>query len=287
MHAEVNEKLLLLAEELLPGVPLDGAAGTRGQFHDVVLLPGRAAIRIARGVAAERELERRTELSRRIAGLGLPFAVPEPLTPVKVVHGRTAVAMSWIDGEARAGAVGNPEAVAGLLRALAQVDCAALGDVLGEPHEYAGRADWARVLEEQAVPALPRRWRAEARRRVEAAQDLPEVAPGLVHGDLCGYNLHWGPAGRIVGVLDWDLASPFDPAVDAACLATHGWDAVRAAVPAEVYRRARVWHRVFGIEQVASAILNGEPGPVVKRYAERAAAFLHRTAGERTAASAR
>lgn len=278
MHPEVNEKLLVLVEELLPGVPLDGATRAEGQFHDVVLLPGRAAIRIARGLAAEQELERRTELSRRLAGLGLPFAVPEPLTPVKVVHGRTAVAMSWIEGEPRAKATGDPAVLAGLLGALAEVDCAPLRDVLGEPHEYAGRADWARVLEEQAVPALPRRWRAEARRRVEAAQDLPEVEPGLVHGDLCGYNLHWGPAGRIVGVLDWDLAAPFDPAVDAACLGNHGWDALRAAVPAEVYRRARIWYRTFGIEQVASAILNGEPGQVVKRYVARATEFLERTA---------
>lgn len=277
MHAEVNEKLLVLVEELLPGVPLDGAVGAKGQFHDVVLLPGRAAIRIARGLAAEQELERRTELSRRLAGLGLPFAVPEPLTPVKVLHGRTAVAMSWIDGELRAKAAGDPAVIGGLLRALAEVDCAPLRDVLGEPHEYAGRADWARVLEEQAVPALPRRWRAEARRRVEAAQDLPEVEPGLVHGDLCGYNLHWGPAGRIVGVLDWDLASPFDPAVDAACLGNHGWDAVRAAVPAEVYRRARIWYRTFGIEQVSSAILNNEPAEVLKRYVARATEFLERT----------
>jgi len=145
VHPEVNEKLLVLVEELLPGVPLDGALGARGQFHDVVLLPGRAAIRIARGLAAEQELERRTELSRRLAGLGLPFAVPEPLTPVKVLHGRTAVAMSWIEGDLRAKAAGEPAVIAGLLRALAEVDCTPLRDVLGEPHEYAGRADWARV----------------------------------------------------------------------------------------------------------------------------------------------
>ncbi|MBR7838409.1 aminoglycoside phosphotransferase family protein [Actinospica durhamensis] len=284
MHAEVNEKLLVLVEELLPGVGLDGAVGTNGQFHDVVLLPGRAAIRIARSVAAEQELERRTELSRRLAQAGLPFTVPEPLTPVKVLHGRTAVAMSWVEGEARGKGAGDPQIFAGLLRALAEVDCAPLRDVLGEPHEYAGRADWARVLEEQAVPALPRRWRAEARRRVEDALDLPEVEPSLVHGDLCGYNLHWGSAGRVVGVLDWDLAAPFDPAVDAACLGSHGWDAVRAAVPAEVYRRARIWYRTFGIEQVASAILNGEPAPVVKRYVARTAEFLERTAQEAVAA---
>lgn len=278
MRAEVNEKLLVLVEELLPGIPLDGAVETGGQFHDVVLLPGRAAIRVARGMAAEQELERRTELSRRLAHAGLPFAVPEPLTPVKVVHGRTAVAMSWVEGEARGKAAGEPEVIAGLLRALAEVDCTPLRDVLGEPHEYAGRADWARVLEEQTVPALPRRWRAEARRRIAAAQDLPEVEPSLVHGDLCGYNLHWGQAGRIVGVLDWDLAAPFDPAVDVACLGGHGWEAVRAAVPAEVYRRARIWYRTFGIEQVASAILNGESAQVIKRYVARAAEFLERTA---------
>ncbi|QMU78242.1 hypothetical protein GXW83_23610 [Streptacidiphilus sp. PB12-B1b] len=34
----------------------------------------------------------------------------------------------------------------------------------------------------------------------------------------------------MLGVLDWDLAQPHDPAVDAAALAWHGWDKVAAAV---------------------------------------------------------
>jgi hypothetical protein len=79
-------------------------------------------------------------------------------------------------------------------------------------------------------------------------------------------------------VLDWDLAQPFDHAVDAACMAWHGWENVRAAVDAETYRRAGVWYLTFGIEQVAAALLAGEPPESLDRRGERAAAWLEQTA---------
>ena len=64
-----------------------------------------------------------------------------------------------------------------------------------------------------------------------------------------------GESTRIVGVLDWDLAAAWDPAVDAACLAWCGWDTVRAAVDPAVYGRACTWWATFGIEQVGAAIV--------------------------------
>jgi aminoglycoside phosphotransferase (APT) family kinase protein len=127
------------------------------------------------------------------------------------------------------------------------------------------------------VPRLPRSWRPEASRRIHAALDLPAVAASLVHGDLAGANVHWGEDGRLLGVLDWDLAQPFDPAVDAACLAWHGWDKVAAAVDRHVLHRAWTWYLTFGLEQVAFALLNGEPEDVVARRCSAAAGWLDRT----------
>jgi hypothetical protein len=63
------------------------------------------------------------------------------------------------------------------------------------------------------------------------------------------------------------------PAVDAACLAWHGWDTVRAAVDADTYGRACVWFRTFGLEQVSAALLLGDPP---ERYVDRAVAWLER-----------
>ena len=53
---DVPQTLLGVVRVLLPDVSLEEARLARGQFHDVVLLPGVAAVRIARreATAAER-----------------------------------------------------------------------------------------------------------------------------------------------------------------------------------------------------------------------------------------
>ncbi|MEV0583336.1 aminoglycoside phosphotransferase family protein [Nonomuraea sp. NPDC050310] len=255
----MRDRLLQIAATLLPGRPMDNAVLTGGQFHDVVLLPGTAAVRVARSRSSAAELPRRTALLSRLAALDLPFRVPEPLGPVATVDGLAAVALSWVGGAAHPKGSGDPVRLRELIDGLAAVDVAALQDVLDVPHAYAGREHWEKLLLEEVLPRLPGHVRGEARRRIEAAAELPPVPPRLVHGDLAGDNVHWGPDGAVVGVLDWDLASPFDPAVDAACLAWHGWEAVAAAVDTETYRRARVWEATFVIEGVGAALLNDEP----------------------------
>jgi uncharacterized protein YfiM (DUF2279 family) len=94
----INPDLLAIAEHLVPDANLDDARLATGQFHDVVLLPGVAAVRIARREAAEVKLPRRTELLAHLAALDLPFAVPAPLGAAQRVDGRMAVAVSWVDG---------------------------------------------------------------------------------------------------------------------------------------------------------------------------------------------
>jgi thiamine kinase-like enzyme len=77
-----------------------------------------------------------------------------------------------------------------------------------------------------------------------------------------------------VGVIDWDWAAAWDPAIDAACLAWHGWEAVRAAVDEQTYVRARIWQRTFGIEQIVAGWLRP---PGMADALERTAAWLRRT----------
>ena len=150
--------------------------------------------------------------------------------------------------------------------------------VLGRPHEYAGGDRWAELMTDEVLPRLPEELRADATRRVRNALELEPVPPSLVHSDLGGENVHWSADGKLVGILDWDLAQPFDPAVDAACLAWYGWENVRTAVDPDTYRRAGIWYLTFGIEQIVAAVLTAEPPEVLDRYVERTAAWLKRTA---------
>ncbi|MFD3450619.1 phosphotransferase family protein [Streptomyces sp. NPDC058691] len=260
MSSEVPTDLLEIVDALLPGVPLDRARlADDGNIHHVVLLPGIAAVRISRRPSAAAALPRRTELLRAIGAAGLPFAVPEPLTSVTAFDGRAAVAVSWIDGTGRPEGEGDPEQIGELLRALREVPLTAgLRRALAAAQEPAPVRGWAAVLAEDVIPRLPPRWRDEGRRRLDNAMALDPVPDALVHGDLAGSNVHWSPDGKLIGVLDWDLALPFDPAIDAACMAWHGWDTVRRAVDAETYRRAKVWDQTFGIGHLI-AVLPGKP----------------------------
>jgi len=151
---------LEIAAHLLPGIRPDRARLiTTGESHDVVLLPGVAAVRITKRPDAAEALPRRTALLGRLAGLGLPFATPVPLSEVVTVGGD---------------------------------------------------------------------------------------------------NLRVDARGRYVGVLDWDLAQAFDPAIDVAALVWHGWPTIRAAVDAGTYRRAATWFLVLALTQASSKLLAGE-----------------------------
>jgi aminoglycoside phosphotransferase (APT) family kinase protein len=277
---EVPSQLLSIARVLLPNAPWQRARLGRGGSHDVVLLPGIAAVRIANHPSAAALLSRRCELLRRLDKFGLPFAVPVPLTEVIEVRGRVAVALSWVAGQPTPRRQGHPDGLRELLDALAGIALDDVRDLLGPTHAYAGGERWPELMD-QVLGLLPSEWRAEAGVRLAAARQLPAVPPGLVHGDLAGENVHWDASGRhCVGVLDWDFAQPFDPAVDAACLAWHGWPTLRAAVDPEVYARARVWAMTFGLEQVAVALLRGATGRVLAEQVAQAVAWLDRTTRE-------
>ncbi|WP_214403010.1 phosphotransferase family protein [Pseudonocardia lacus] len=258
---------LAVAEALLPGTALDGATVVSGGSHDVVRVPGVAAVRIARSAPAVESLARRSALLVALARAGLPFAVPEPLGPVTSTAGWTAVAVSWVPGREAPRGEGDPDVLRGVLDALAGVDLAPLECLLDVPHAYAGRERWEELMLDVAVPLLPERLRASARRRIAEAVALEPVPPRLVHGDLAGENMHWSEDGRLLGVIDWDLAHAFDPAVDVACLAfTHGWPVIGRTVDARTYERARVWAGTFPIEQLVKYRLDGVDDTEMDRW---------------------
>ncbi|HEY2703725.1 MAG TPA: aminoglycoside phosphotransferase family protein [Candidatus Dormibacteraeota bacterium] len=257
MTEPVPADLLEIADALVPGAPLEAARLAQGTFHYVVTIPGVAAVRIAKRAPASEAMGRRTERLRLLAASGLPFAVPEPLTPVTMFGERAAVAVSWIAGEGLAVGEGDPSAIGGLLEALRVVPITPeLRAVLNTPHEYSGGPQWVELMIEAVIPRLPERWRDNARRRVEDVLALDPVPDALVHGDLCGGNVHWGADGTVIGVLDWDVAHAFDPAIDAMWMGWHGWRNVRGAVDSETYRRAGVWYRAFSVEPLAATFLD-------------------------------
>jgi len=270
----VPDDLLDIAVALLPEASLDGVALAQGSHHDVVLLPGIAAIRISRHARAAAALPRRARLLQLIAAAGLPFAVPEPLTPVTHFVDRAAVAVSWIGGIGLPRDSAEPAKLTALLRSLSEVPLTPeLRTLLDLPNEDSAGRPWPEFLGEQVIPRLPVRWRDDGRRRLEAALALPPVAHSLVHGDLGSTNVHWGPDGEIVGVLDWDLARAFDPALDAALLSWFGWEVVRNAVDSQTYRRAQIWDGLFGSEHFV-AVLNGIADEDVDRFVPYLVAWL-------------
>jgi len=232
-----------------------------------------AVVKVARGGAVH-DLRRRADLLSALGRMDLPFATPTPLAPVAYCGNRAAVALSWVQG----GPPPHPPgaaALSGLLEALSSIEAAGLAGLLDAPHAYAGRGRWEHLMLHVVPDRLPGRLRVEAVQRVARAMPLPPVEPGLVHGDLAGTNVLWRVDGTVSGVLDWDLAQAFDPAVDVACLSWFGWDAVTAAVGPAQLHRARVWADTFALEHVAAAIDNGEPDSVVQRVVDRTVTHLH------------
>jgi aminoglycoside phosphotransferase (APT) family kinase protein len=247
-------------------------------MHDVVLLPGIAALRISQGPAVAQALPRRTELLRVIAASGLPFAVPHPLTPVTMFGERAAVAVSWLDGAAQPDGVCDPVRMGELLTALRELAITPeLRAVLGAPRTYTDGHHWADILAEEVIPRLPGKWRDDGLRRLQDALALEPVADCLMHGDLGGDNVHWGEDGKLIGVLDWDRAHLFDPAIDAATMGwLHGWDNLRKAIDGATFRRARVWDQTFGVTHLVAA-LDGRPMAHIDSYVRHIAAWLEHT----------
>ncbi|GGS74630.1 aminoglycoside phosphotransferase family protein [Nonomuraea spiralis] len=281
MSEPVPADLLEIADALVPHAPLDTARLGDGGMHDVVLIPGVAAVRVSRRAAAAEALPRRTEVLRAIGAAGPPFAVPTPLTPVTTFGERAAVAVSWIEGAGLGAGQGDPALIGELLRSVRELPLTPeLRALLPAPRACAGRESWSTIVAEEVIPRLPDRWRDRGRRRLADALALEPVPDTLVHGDLVGGNVHWDENGKLVGVLDWDRAHLFDPAIDAAFMGWHGWDNLRPAVDAGTYRRAVTWERAFGVDHlVALFLLDGAPLVLVDSFVTHVVAWLDEDGG--------
>ncbi|MCR3748128.1 aminoglycoside phosphotransferase family protein [Lentzea californiensis] len=249
--------LLEIASALLPGTRLDDAlVAPDGDIHRVLLIPGAAAVRVSKRPLAAASMPRRVEVLRHMASAGLPFQVPEPLTPVTTFGDQAAVAVSWIGGTALPQGAGDPAQVAEVLEAVRSVP---LDDALLEVLDDRARGpSWSEIIAGEI--------------RSPPARSLAGRGPGTP-GGLPGPGAGAGCAGArrsqrferaLVGGRGaarrprLDMAMPADPAIDAALMAWHGWESVRRAVSASTYRRARTWDALFGVEHLV-ATMNGRP----------------------------
>jgi hypothetical protein len=128
----VESDVLEVSHLALPGLDESKARIVSGEFHDVVLIPGEAAVKVARGSATE-HLPRRARLLRSLREAGLPFDTPVPLGEVVTIGGRSAVALSWVSGEEARTSPVEPPQLRALLEALAGVPLGPLEPFLDEP----------------------------------------------------------------------------------------------------------------------------------------------------------
>lgn len=278
MPQSVPADLLEIAEALVPDAPLGSARlAEQGNMHHVVLLPEVAAVRISKRPLAAAELPRRVAVLRAVAAAGLPFAVPVPVSEVTVFGERAAVAISWVGGAGLPEGVGDPMVFGPLLEALRDVEISPeLAAVLHTPRRHADGVGWADILTDEVVPRLPVKWRDGVSQRLDVLLAMEEVPPRLVHGDLGGSNIHFGADGKLIGVVDWDLAILSDPAIDAALVATwHGWDLLRAAADERTHQRAWTWNDVVGVEHL-HAVFTGRPLASVDGFVRAVVDWLER-----------
>ncbi|KTR96643.1 aminoglycoside phosphotransferase [Microbacterium testaceum] len=235
---------------------------------NLVVLAGGAAVRVGRTPSAAAESLRAQALVDALPDL--PFAVPRALADPVRDGVMVAIAQRRLDGIPHPSGYGEAEVLRGVLDALAAVPVRAQEAHLAPAHAFMGGEAWHPIMVEQAVPLLAPDVRDRARRAADDLAALEPVAEGLVHGDLAGSNLLWS-GGVVSGVIDWDLASAGDPAVDVAALAAwHGWDVIERVRPPEVVRRARIIAATHPLQVVCFSLVHGRPEAEVARAASRA-----------------
>ncbi|GAA3700962.1 hypothetical protein GCM10022377_13000 [Zhihengliuella alba] len=267
-----------LAERLHPGPAWqDGVVEEGGQFHLVLVAAGEAVLRMARTAEAAAELPRRTALVDALAPL-LPYRVPRALSPVwqaadadpevaerASVPAWAAVVQEYVPGRAHEPHRGDPGVLRGVVECLAAIEVGPLRDLLARPFAY--RGPWTARKREAAVAALPDAAAPSAETVLERIEAFADVPGGLVHGDLAGHNMHWD-GDRLLGILDWDLAAEWDPALNAAYLGMwHSKDLVPLiAADRDEARRAAVWDGAMALEAVYNASLRSDRPNWAKLY---------------------
>ena len=238
----------------------------------VVLICGQTAVRIARDRSAAAGLHRVQQLVDALPAL--PFQVPRSRGRIVELDGHVAVPTLRIEGKPHPSGVGDPPLLRGLLEAIHSLPVDPLLPHLAPARAFMGGHRWQEVLTGRVLPLLAADVRSEASRRIDELAALPQVPTVVNHGDLAGSNVLWRN-GRVVGVLDWDLAALEDPAEDVASLASwHGWGLVDQLADAGTIARAEVFRASFGLQVLAFSVVQERPDAEIDGLLKRVAAQL-------------
>lgn len=261
---------IALAQSLYPGATWERARVEEGgQFHLVLIAQDEAVLRMSRTNDAAAQLQRRVDLIEALAP-HLGFAMPTALSPVWHGEDCSAVVQRFIPGAAHTPLRGDPVRLRALLDQLAGIDVEPLAGLLAQP--FAFRGPWNTAKTSATLRLLPATLMADAEQVLAAIAGFDSIPPALVHGDLAGHNVHWLD-GELSGVLDWDLAAAWDPALNSAYLAMwHGEDLLGQIAPtAEEAWRARVWLGAISLESIYNISLAPDAGHLEAMVAKVAA----------------
>lgn len=246
-----------------------------GQFHLVLVAAGQAVLRMSRTPEAASQLQRRVDLVEALAPQ-LGFELPTALTPVWHGDECSAVVQRFIPGTVHPPLQGDRFQLGSLVEELAGVDLEPLDGLLAPP--FAFRGPWTEAKTEATLGLLPVSLAADALQVLATVASFSRIPPALVHGDLAGHNVHW-LKGRLVGVLDWDLAAAWDLAPNSAYLGLwHGEELLDeiAPTPEEAWR-ARVWLGAMSLESIYDLSL-GAHRSRVEAMVSKVAARIQRAA---------
>lgn len=244
---------LQIARQLRPDLSWENAAVNEGgQFHKVVIANPQAVIRMARTPAATEQMPRSIQLLSLLEDQ-LDYRIPVAASEILQVDGLGSVAMSFIPGSAHEPHYGDPKVLGRLVSSLAEVPLEPISEQLAQPFSF--RGTWTPARQQQCFDALPEELRAAATSLWAQLDKLAQAPVSLVHGDLAGHNMHW--IGKdLIGILDWDLAAAWDPALNTAYLSLwHGLEMVDLIAPStdEAYR-AKIWLGLMSLERLSDTL---------------------------------
>ena len=253
MSRPATEEELSIARQLRPDLSWENAGVNEGgQFHKVVIANPDSVIRMARTIDATEEMPRSIKLLELVSDQ-LDYQIPVATSQIQTVDSLGSVAMSFIPGSAHEPHYGDPKVLGKLVSDLAQVELEPLREHLASP--FAFRGPWTDERQQQCFDALPEELRGPASSLWAQLDELAQVPPSLVHGDLAGHNMHWVDE-ELIGILDWDLAAAWDPALNTAYLSLwHGLEMVDLIAPSpDEAHRAKIWLGLMSLERLSDTL---------------------------------
>ena len=253
MSRPATEEELSIARQLRPDLSWENAGVNEGgQFHKVVIANPDSVIRMARTIDATEEMPRSIKLLELVSDQ-LDYQIPVATSQIQTVDSLGSVAMSFIPGSAHEPHYGDPKILGKLVSDLAQVELEPLREHLASP--FAFRGPWTHERQQQCFDALPEELRGPASSLWAQLDELAQVPPSLVHGDLAGHNMHWVDE-ELIGILDWDLAAAWDPALNTAYLSLwHGLEMVDLIAPSpDEAHRAKIWLGLMSLERLSDTL---------------------------------